>query len=265
MQHPFSRTERLIGADALSRLRSSRVAVFGVGGVGSHAAEALCRAGVGEITLVDFDDICLTNINRQIHALHSTVGGAKVDILAARFRDINPAAEIRGIRAFYGADTAPALLERYDVVLDCIDHFTSKIDLLVRCVESSIPVVSSMGAAARLDPTKIQVEDISRTRVDPMARTVRKLLRKQGVERGIPVVFSTEEPILPATDDSPCRSDCICPNRGDSHFSCRHRRIILGSISYIPAIFGMTMAGVAVKILLGENFTPRLRQGRTRL
>jgi len=265
MQHRFSRTERLIGAARLARLEGAHGAVFGVGGVGSHAAEALCRAGVGTITLVDFDDICLTNVNRQIHALQSTVGKPKVDVLAARLREINPAASIRGVREFYSAETAPALLQQYDVVLDCIDHFTSKIDLLARCVELGIPVVCSMGAAARLDPTRIHVADISQTRVDPMARTVRKLLRKRGVERGIPVVFSTEEPTLPETGDSPCRDDCICPNRDDTLFSCRHRRVILGSISYIPAIFGMTMAGVAIRMLLGENVLPPLRSSGRRL
>lgn len=255
--HRFSRTELLIGPDGLDTLARSHAAVFGVGGVGSHAAEALCRAGVGTLTLVDYDDICLTNINRQIHALHSTVGRSKVEVLAERFRDINPDADIRGIRAFLAAGDREGLLSaRFDVVLDCIDHFSSKVDLLVRCVERSIRVVSSMGAAARLDPTKIRVDDISRTSVDPMARSVRKLLRRRGVDRGITAVYSTEEPVMPPAGPASCHSDCICPGRDDDRFSCRHRRLVLGSISYLPAIFGMTMAGVAIRILLGEKSSP---------
>jgi len=250
--HRFSRTELLVGLDGLARLRNSRVMICGVGGVGSYAAEALGRAGVGQITLVDFDDICLTNINRQIHALSSTVGQSKVMAMAARLRDINPQVEVVPLKAFFSGDNADQVLSaRFDYVLDAIDHFTSKAALIVACRERGIPIVSSMGAANKLDPTKIQVADIADTRICRMARSMRKILRKSGIEKGVQVVFSTEEhrELDPATA-SACGADCICPNREEQIFSCEHRRVILGSISHIPSVFGLTMAGVVVNELL---------------
>lgn len=250
--HRFSRTELLIGQSGLARLHSSRVMICGIGGVGSYAAEALGRAGVGQITLVDFDDICLTNVNRQIHALTSTVGLPKVAAMSARLRDINPQAEIIPIKVFFSWENAEQLLSsRPDYVLDAIDHFTSKAALITICREQGIPVISSMGAANKLDPTKIHVADIAETRNCRMARSMRKILRKAGVERGVQVVYSTEDhrDLDPATA-TVCGSDCICPNRGDQIFSCEHRRVTLGSISYLPSIFGLTMAGVVVNRLL---------------
>jgi tRNA threonylcarbamoyladenosine dehydratase len=250
--HRFSRTELLIGPDGLDRLRSSRVMICGIGGVGSYAAEALGRAGVGRITLVDFDDICLTNVNRQLHALSSTVGQPKVEAMAARLRDINPQAEIIPVKAFFSRENAEQLLSpRPDYVLDAIDHFTAKAALITICREQDIPVISSMGAANKLDPTKIQVADIAETRNCRMARSMRKILRKAGIESGVEVVYSTEEhrELDPATFTA-CGADCICPNRGDQLFSCEDRRVTLGSISYLPSIFGLTMAGVVVNQLL---------------
>jgi tRNA A37 threonylcarbamoyladenosine dehydratase len=250
--HRFSRTELLVGCAGLDRLHNSRVMICGIGGVGSYAAEALGRAGVGQITLVDYDDICLTNVNRQIHALSSTVGLPKVDAMAARLRDINPQAEIIPVKAFFSRENAEQLLSpRPDYVLDAIDHFTAKAALITICREQGIPVISSMGAANKLDPAKVQVSDIAETRNCRMARSMRKILRKAGIERGVQVVFSTEEhrELDPATSTA-CGSECICPNRGDQVFSCEHRRVILGSISYLPSIFGLTMAGVVVNQLL---------------
>jgi tRNA threonylcarbamoyladenosine dehydratase len=250
--HRFSRTELLVGRDGLDRLRSSRVMICGIGGVGSYAAEALGRAGVGQITLVDFDDICLTNINRQIHALSSTVGLSKVVAMAARLRDINPQAEIIPVKAFFSRENAEQLLSaRPDYVLDAIDHFTAKTALITICREQGIHVISSMGAANKLDPTKIQVTDIAETRNCRMARSMRKILRKAGIDSGVQVVYSTEghRELDPATS-SACGADCICPNRGDQVFSCENRRVILGSISYLPSIFGLTMAGVVVNHLV---------------
>jgi len=249
--HRFSRTELLVGRVGLDRLRSSRVMVCGIGGVGSYAAEALGRAGVGQITLVDFDDICLTNVNRQIHALSSTVGQPKVEVMAARLRDINPQAEIIPVKAFFSRENAEELLSsRPDYVLDAIDHFTAKTALITICREHGIPVVSSMGAANKLDPTKIQVADIAETRNCRMARSMRKILRKAGVASGVQVVYSTEEHRELNPVASHCGTECICPNRGDQVFSCENRRVILGSISYLPSIFGLTMAGVVVNRLL---------------
>lgn len=254
--HRFSRTELLIGKEGLSALQAASVTLCGLGGVGSYAAEALCRAGIGRLTLVDFDDICLTNINRQLHAMDGTVGRSKCETLAERLRLINPAAEIIPRKEFYRAENSQELLvTKCDYLLDAIDHFTSKIHLLKSCRERNIPVISSMGAAMKLDPTLIRVADIAETSCCRMARSVRKLLRKEGIESGVKVVYSLEEFRKPPTDGG-CKSDCICPNRGEQAFSCEQRRVILGSISFIPAIFGMTMAGVVVSDLLKKSSEP---------
>lgn len=249
--HRFSRTELLIGPEGLEKLRKSTVAVFGLGGVGGFAAEALCRAGVGRLVIVDFDDVCVTNINRQILALDDTVGKSKALVMAERLRRINPSADVVPCKDFYSAESSDFLLSGdYDYVLDAIDHITSKLHLIRTCRERGISIVSSMGAASKLDPTRIRVADIAETHKCRMARIVRKLLKQQGIERGVKVVFSTEEYREPAARESVCKDACVCPNREEEVFSCRHRRVILGSISYIPAIFGLTMAGVAVNDIL---------------
>jgi tRNA A37 threonylcarbamoyladenosine dehydratase len=261
--HRFSRTELLVGRAGLDQLHNSHVIICGIGGVGSYAAEALGRAGVGQITLVDFDDICLTNVNRQIHALTSTVGQSKVEAMAARLHDINPQAEIKPLKAFFSRENAEELLSsRPDYVLDAIDHFTAKAALITICREHGLPVISSMGAANKLDPTKIQVADVSETRNCRMARSMRKILRKAGIESGVKVVYSTEEhrELDPATSAA-CGAECICPNRGDQVFSCEHRRVILGSISYLPSIFGLTMAGVVVNHLLQSGTDEQRAEG----
>jgi tRNA A37 threonylcarbamoyladenosine dehydratase len=261
--HRFSRTELLVGRDGLDRLHNSHVMICGIGGVGSYAAEALGRAGVGQITLVDFDDICLTNVNRQIHALTSTVGKPKVEAMAARLHDINPQAEIKPIKAFFSRENAEEILSSHpDYVLDAIDHFTAKVALIAICREHGIPVISSMGAANKLDPAKIQVADIAETRNCRMARSMRKILRKAGIESGVQVVYSTEQhrELDPATSTA-CGSECICPNSGDQVFSCEDRRVILGSISYLPSIFGLTMAGVVVNQLLQSGTDERRAEG----
>jgi tRNA threonylcarbamoyladenosine dehydratase len=252
--HRFSRTELLIGPEGLNKLKNSTVAIFGLGGVGSYAAEALCRAGIGRLVIVDFDDICLTNVNRQLHALDGTVGKAKAEVMAERMRQISPQAEIVSHQAFYGAENSELLLtDDYDYVVDAIDHFTSKLHLISTCKERSIPIISSMGAAAKLDPTLVKVGDISETTKCRMARSVRKLLKKQGIESGVKVVYSTEEYREPAMKDGGCKGDCICPNKDDQRFSCEHRRVILGSVSFIPSIFGLTMAGVVVNDILAKE------------
>jgi tRNA threonylcarbamoyladenosine dehydratase len=260
--HRFSRNELLIGQEGVRKLKNATVAVFGLGGVGGYAAEALCRAGIGRIIIVDFDDICLTNVNRQIHAMDGTIGRAKALVMAERMRLIDPEAEIIPYKDFYSAENSDFLLSTdYDYVVDAIDHITSKLHLIKSCRERGIPIVSSMGAAAKLDPTKIEVADISETHKCRMARSVRKLLKKQGIEKGVKVVFSTEEYRAQEVTDGGCKGNCICPNRDDQRFSCEHRRIILGSISFIPPIFGLTMAGVVVNDLLaGNELNPAILQ-----
>lgn len=255
--HRFSRTELLIGKEGLAVLANCHVMICGIGGVGSYAAEALGRAGVGKITLVDFDDICLTNINRQIHALSSSVGLSKVEAMAVRLRDINPAAKIVPLKEFFSKENAELLLEDApDYVLDAIDHFTAKAALITTCRQKNIPVISSMGAANKLDPAKIEVADISASKNCRMARSMRKILKNSDITSGVQVVYSTElhRELDPATA-SICGTDCICPNRAEQAFRCEHRRVILGSISYIPSIFGLMMAGTVANKLLGKEIS----------
>jgi len=247
-QHIFSRTELLIGSEGLARLENSYVAVFGVGGVGSYAAEALARAGIGRLTLVDFDEICLTNINRQIHALHSTVGQPKVEVMAQRIKEINPKTDVQAIQDFYTPEKAYLIPEKADYLIDAVDTVSAKVDLILTGRERNIPVVSAMGAGNRLDPTGYKVADISQTRVDPLAREVRQRLRKKGVTSGVKVVYSEAPVIKPkrnAVED--CRDNCVCPG-GDGH--CAGRNTIPGSISFVPPVVGMFLAAVVVNDLL---------------
>ncbi|MCM2265817.1 MAG: tRNA threonylcarbamoyladenosine dehydratase [Desulfuromonadales bacterium] len=254
-EHRFSRLDLLVGREGLDRLAAASVAVFGVGGVGSFAVEALARGGIGRLTLVDFDDICLTNVNRQLHALDGTIGRPKVQVMAERCRAINPAAQIEAIKAFYCADNSAELLDRgYDYVLDCIDHITAKLHLIESCLQRDLPVISSMGAANKLDPTQIKVTDIAHTGQCRLARVIRKELRRRGIHGGLKVVYSTEEyrPLSPVT--AVCAENCICPSKEDQQWRCTDRRVILGSSSVIPPLFGLTMAGEVLRTLLGDGY-----------
>ena len=231
----FARTEMLVGSTALERLAGASVAVFGIGGVGSYAVEALARAGVGRLTLVDHDVIDVTNINRQIHALTETVGAAKTETMAHRIRSINPACAVREIRAFYQPEMAEQFFpEPYDYVLDAVDTVTAKIDLAVQCHRRGIPLIASMGAANKLDPALFEVIDIYRTSGDPLARILRKKLK----ERGIPhlrVVCSRERPRTPAIGEEQ-------PAAG--------RNSVPASISFVPSAAGLIMAGAVIRDLL---------------
>ena len=231
----FARTEMLVGRDAVERLVASSVAVFGIGGVGSYAVEALARAGVGRLTLVDHDVIDVTNINRQIHALSETVGAPKTQTMAQRVHSINPACEVREIRAFYQPEEAHIFFpERYDYVLDAVDTVTAKIDLAVQCHQRGIPMIASMGAANKLDPTLFEVMDIYRTKGDPLARILRKKLKEHGVLR-LKVVCSRERPRTPVTGEEQ-------PVAG--------RNIVPASISFVPSAVGLIMAGAVIRDLL---------------
>lgn len=249
--HRFSRLELLIGQAGLTRLQQASVAVFGVGGVGSYAVEALVRAGIGRLTLVDFDDICLTNINRQIHALDGTVGRSKVQVMAERCRAINPAVQVEPIKTFFSSENSEELLAcQYDYVLDCIDHITAKLHLIESCKQRGLPIIASMGAANKLDPTKLAVADLFQTERCRLARIMRKELRRRGVTSPIKVVYSTEEFRPLGEGAATCNEGCICPNQQDQHWRCTDRRVILGSSSVIPPLFGLTMAGEVVRDLL---------------
>lgn len=252
--HRFSRTELLIGKAAMERLRNSHVALFGLGGVGSYAAEALCRSGIGHITIVDFDDVCLTNLNRQLHATEATVGKSKAALMAARMRSINPNAKIIAHNEFYSAENSDKLLTNhsYDYVLDAIDHITSKLHLLSTCHQQGIPVIASMGAAGKLDPTQIRIDDISCTNCCHMARSVRKLLKKRGISSGITTVYSTEKACLAKNSNTETIDEvCELHNPDDNcNPLLTTKQRILGSCAHIPAIFGLTMAGWVVNELV---------------
>lgn len=241
--HRFSRMELLVGPEGMARLAKASVAVFGVGGVGSYAVEALARSGVGRLTLVDFDDICVSNINRQIHALDGVVGKPKVQIMAQRCQAINPDIEVEPIKAFYGAENSAVLLSRgYDYALDCIDLITAKLHLIQSCKELSLPIISSMGAANKLDPTKIKVTDLFHTQKCRLARIIRKELRRRGISSDVKVVYSTEE-------FRPLKQEGGSSASGEGEDQPR-RKVILGSSSFIPPLFGLTMAGEVIRALL---------------
>ncbi|QDE96054.1 tRNA threonylcarbamoyladenosine dehydratase [Myxococcus xanthus] len=254
----FDRTGRLLGDSAMERLANARVVVFGLGGVGSFAAEGLVRSGIGHLTLVDHDDVCVTNTNRQLHATVKAVGKPKAELMAQRCQEINPAAKVEAVREFYRADVAEQMLQpgQYDFVVDAIDNVKAKLHLLHRSVTLGVPVVSSMGAAGRLDPTAIRVEDLSETHMDPFAKDIRKLLkRKYAVETdkhtGITAVYSIEARRLPVTlqyDDATDGFLCVCPQDNEFH-TCDHRTQIDGSVAFVTSCFGMNAAGVVVRRL----------------
>jgi len=241
--HRFARLELLYGEGGLTCLSGKSVVVFGLGGVGSYAVEALVRGGVGRLTLVDFDQIDITNCNRQIHAHNGTVGQPKVLVMAERCRAINPDAQIEPLQAFYDLDNSSELLQRdYDYVLDCIDHITAKIHLIEACVVDQLPIISSMGAANKLDPTRILVADLADTRSCRLARIIRRELRRRGISAGVKAVYSTEE-FRPLSDG---RREPAA--KAAEHYQTR--RAPLGSSSVVPPLFGLTMAGEVLLDLL---------------
>lgn len=251
MLHRFSRTELLIGPEGLEILSKSSVAVYGIGGVGSYTVEGLARAGIGRLILVDYDDICLTNINRQLHALQGTVGQSKVDLMKERVLQINPKAEVITFREFYTPEKSDELIpEGLDFIVDAIDNVTGKLDLIKKAKDKGIQVVSAMGAGNKLDPTAFEVADISETSVDPLARVIRRELKKAGISRGVKVVFSKEQPLIPKEIEGNCKNNCICTNK-DAISNCALRRQIPGSISFVPPVMGLILAGVVVRDLLG--------------
>ena len=249
----WDRLVRLVGEDGTKRLLGSRVTVFGLGGVGSYAVESLARSAIGHLTIVDFDDVCVTNVNRQMQAFPSTVGQSKADLLAQRVKAINPDIVVDAVQAFYDPETSAALLTpRPDFVVDAIDNVTAKLHLLAKCLKEDIPVVSVAGAGAKLDPTMIRVADLSKTKVDPLARVVRKELSRRGFETtkhvGLPVVFSEEPAIQPEPPSWDAEGfKCICPHSEDSPHECEKRSMIYGTASFVTAAFGQAAASVVVR------------------
>ncbi len=256
----FDRTARLLGDDGVARLAASTVTVFGVGGVGSFAAEALVRSGVGRLILVDFDRICVTNVNRQLHALKGTLGKPKVAVMAERLRLINPDAVIEPRAEFYGAATSARLLSpEPDLVIDAIDNVTAKMHLIATCVRERLRIVSTMGAAARLDPTRIRVGDLADTKICPFARDLRKSLKKKHgldctVPTGVVAVYSEEPPHDPqALAYDTDGFACVCPGGDNGQNDCEKKHRVEGSVAFVPSVVGLTAAATAVAILTGAR------------
>ena len=251
MLNQFSRTQLLLGKEAMDALSASRVAVFGIGGVGGYVCEALVRSGVGAFDLIDDDKICLTNLNRQLIATRSTVGKYKVDVMEARMKDINPNVDIRTHKCFFlpeNADEFP--FSEYDYIVDAVDTVSAKLSLAVKAQDAGVPIISSMGAGNKLDATAFRVADIYKTSMDPLARVMRRELKKRGVKK-LKVVYSQEQPIRPVEDMSiSCRTHCICPP-GAKH-KCTERRDIPGSTAFVPSVVGLIIDGEIVRDISGK-------------
>ncbi|MDR1194636.1 MAG: tRNA threonylcarbamoyladenosine dehydratase [Peptococcaceae bacterium] len=250
MLDQFSRTALLLGTENMERLFAGKVAVFGIGGVGGYCAEALARSGVGGIDLFDDDRICLTNLNRQIIATRKTVGRYKVDAMRERILEINPRAEVGAYKLFYVPATADQVdLSRYDYIVDAVDTVSAKLELICRAKALGAPVISAMGAANKLDPTAFEVADIYATSVCPLARVLRRELRKRGVDE-LKVVYSREPARTPLADGAAaCREHCVCPP-GTAR-KCWERRQVPASNAFVPPVAGLILAGEVVKDLIG--------------
>lgn len=250
MLNQFSRTELLLGKDGIEKLASSRVAVFGIGGVGGYTVEALARSGVGTFDLIDDDKICITNINRQIYALRSTVGKYKVDVAKDRILDINPNAIVNTYKTFYTPETADEFdFSQYDYVVDAIDTVVGKLKIVEKAKEAKVPVISSMGAGNKMNPALFEVTDIFKTSVCPLAKVMRQELKKRKI-RKLKVVYSKEVPIKPNNDiEISCKKHCVCPP--GTVRKCTARRQIPGSNAFVPSVVGLIIAGEVVKDLTG--------------
>lgn len=248
MLNQFSRTELLFGKEAMDRLAASRVAVFGVGGVGGYVVEALVRSGVGAIDLIDDDKVCLTNLNRQIIATRSTVGKYKADVMRDRILDINPECKVTVYKCFYLPENKDAFdFSQYSYVVDAVDTVTAKVQLVMQAKETKTPIISSMGAGNKLNPAAFEVADIYKTSVCPLAKVMRHELKKRGVKK-LKVVYSREYPTRPIEDMAiSCRTNCICPP-GAKH-KCTERRDIPGSNAFVPSVAGLIIASEVIKDL----------------
>lgn len=248
----FSRTELLLGKEAMDKLKNSRVAVFGIGGVGGYVCEALVRSGVGAFDLIDDDKVCLTNLNRQIIATRKTVGKYKTDVMKERMLEINPDVDVRIHKCFFLPENADEFtFDEYDYVVDAVDTVTAKIELVMKSQAMNVPIISSMGAGNKLDPTAFQVADIYKTSVCPLAKVMRRELKKRGIKK-LKVVYSQETPTRPIEDMAiSCRTNCICPP-GAAH-KCTERRDIPGSTAFVPSVVGLIIAGEVIKDLTGKR------------
>ena len=251
----FDRMGRLVGDDMMKKIFNSHVMVIGLGGVGSWAAESLARSGVGKLTVIDFDEICITNANRQLHALQGLVGQKKATVMGDRLRKINPQADIQVLTKFYNQESSAEILAlKPDYIVDAIDNLTAKTHLLNECVSQKIKVITSGGASAKMDPTRIKITDLAKTIVDPLAHSVRKILRQEfnfprKGEFGIPCVFSDEIPMesFELKYDLGQGFKCVCPQGQNDLHSCLHRSVIYGNASFITGAFGLAAASWVIR------------------
>jgi len=251
MLNQFSRTQLLFGPEAMEKLQHSRVAVFGIGGVGGYAVEALARSGIGTLDLIDDDRVCLTNLNRQLHATRKTVGKYKVDVAQERVNEINPDCVVNSYKTFYMPDTKDMFdFSEYDYVVDAIDTVKGKLTLVEAALKTGTPIISCMGAGNKTDPTAFRVADIYKTSVCPLARVMRTECRRRGIKH-LKVVYSTEVPTRPLEDPTiSCRQHCICP---PGTRKCTVRRDIPGSTAFVPSVAGLIIAGEVVKDLVAKE------------
>ena len=251
MLNEFTRTELLLGKDGMEILRKARIAVFGIGGVGSYTVEALARCGVGEIDIFDDDKVCLTNLNRQIIATRKSVGKSKVLVMKERILDINPKARVNAYECYLdGSNINDFPFEEYDYIVDAIDTVTSKLLLIQKSIEVNKPIISCMGVGNKLYPEKLEITDIYKTSMCPLAKVMRKELRDRRVKK-CKVLFSKEQPIKPyEEEDNSCKTNCVCPPGTKRH--CSIRRQVPGSISFVPSVAGLMIAGEVVRNLTGK-------------
>ena len=251
MLNQFSRTQLLLGAENMDRLAKAKVAIFGIGGVGGYVCEALVRSGVGAFDLIDDDKVCLTNLNRQIIATRKTVGKYKAEVMAERIAEINPQADVRIHKCFFLPENAEEFpFEEYDYIVDAVDTVTAKISLVMAAKEKNVPIISSMGAGNKLDASAFKVADIYKTQMCPLAKVMRRELKKRHVKK-LKVVYSEEKPTRPIEDMAiSCRNHCICPP-GAEH-KCTERRDIPGSVAFVPSVVGLIIAGEVVKDLCAK-------------
>ena len=244
----FSRTELLLGKEAMNKLEGARVAVFGIGGVGGYVCEALVRSGVGKLDLIDNDKVCMSNLNRQIIATRNTVGKYKTEVMKSRILEINPEAEVNIHNCFFLPENAEEFpFEEYDYVVDAVDTVTAKIELVMKCKEVDVPIISSMGAGNKLDASAFRVTDIYKTKVCPLAKVMRRELKKRGVKK-LKVVYSEEEPIRPMEDTSDnCRTETVCQDGVE--YKAAKRSSTPGSVAFVPSVAGLIIAGEVIKDL----------------
>ena len=249
MLNQFSRTELLIGKEGIEKLKNSKVAIFGIGGVCSFVVEGLVRAGDENFVLIDDDKICLTNLNRQIIATRKTIGKYKADVAKERILEINPNANVEVYKEFYMPDSKTNIINKeLSYVVDCVDTVTAKIEIIMQAKKENIPVISSMGTGNKLDPTKFEITDIYKTNICPLAKVMRKELRKRNID-SLKVIYSEEEPIKPDdTSSSSCKTNCICPP--GTKRKCTIRNQVPGSISFVPSVAGLMIPGEIVKDII---------------